>query len=249
MDWGAPGAAEARFTLTDYIAGYLKSALDKAVALAGGPVGVIGYCMGGNLVLPLAQRHPDRVAALVLMATPWDFAAMGGRRILQAMGPGIEALLAGAGRLPVDVLQAMFASLDPTLAGRKFRRFAGLDPGSKRARTFVALEDWLNDGVPLVEAVARECLFGWYGENTPGRGAWCVDGRPVRAEEVRVRSLSVIPEHDTIVPPASARPLARALPGAESLSIAAGHVGMVAGRGAVEALYAPTAEWLGAALA
>ncbi len=250
MDWGTPRAEEAGFSLTDYIAGYLKSALDTAVALAGGPVGVIGYCMGGNLVLPLAQSHGTQVAALVLMATPWDFAAMdpGATRILQAMGPGIEGLLKGAGRLPVDVLQSMFAALDPTLAGRKFQRFAGLDPGSKRARNFVALEDWLNDGVPLVEAVARECLFGWYGENTPGRGAWRIDGRPVRAEDVRVRSLVAIPEHDTIVPPASARALADALPGAERLTIAAGHIGMVAGRGAVRALYEPTAEWLAAAL-
>jgi len=31
---------------------------------------VIGYCMGGNLVLQLAERHLDTINALALLATP-----------------------------------------------------------------------------------------------------------------------------------------------------------------------------------
>ena len=82
-------------------------------------------------------------------------------------------------RSPVDPIQTLFWRLDPLLVERKFVRFAGLDPASRAARGFVALEDWLNDGVPLARKVARECARDWYGDNLPARGEWRVDGAPV----------------------------------------------------------------------
>jgi polyhydroxyalkanoate synthase len=146
--------------------------------------------------------------------------------------------------LPVDVLQAMFASLDPFLALNKFTRFAGQDPDSAAGRHFVALEDWLNDGVPLVRDVAKECLFDWYGRNTPGRGLWRVAGDRVEPRAVRCPSLVVVPERDTIVPPKSAEPLGRALPDAETVYQPAGHIGMVAGRNGPAKLYPLVVDWL-----
>ena len=92
--------------------------------------------------------------------------------------------------------------LDPLLALRKFTRFAALAEGSAAARGFVALEDWLNDGVPLALPVARECLGGWYGENAPGRGAGAVAGTAGPAGARRVPGLVVVPAQDRIVPPA-----------------------------------------------
>ncbi|MGB1006082.1 MAG: alpha/beta fold hydrolase, partial [Thalassobaculaceae bacterium] len=75
LDWGAPDATSRAFTLTDVIAGRLESALTRARTLAGRPVTLVGYCMGGTLAVALAQRRPDAVAALVCMAAPWDFTA------------------------------------------------------------------------------------------------------------------------------------------------------------------------------
>ena len=250
MDWGVPLAKERNLTLGDYVSGRLESALEAVVDLAGRPAGVVGYCMGGLLAVALAQRRPERVAALALMATPWDFHARGGARphLLEAMAPGIVHLLDTLGFLPVDVLQAMFAGLNPYLTAAKFRRFAAMEAGSERARSFVALEDWVNDGVPLAGPVARECLQGWYVNNTPRRLSWLVQGRAVLPAEVEAPSLVIIPGSDRIVPPASAAALADALEGAERWELAAGHVGMVAGGGATGKLYKPLAEWLDKAL-
>jgi len=64
---------------------------------------------------------------------------------------------------------------------RKFLAFARMDPTHPKAAAFVALEDWLNDGVPLAAPVARECLAGWYGANTPATGQWRVAGKVVEA--------------------------------------------------------------------
>ena len=240
LDWGWPGTAERRFTLTDYIAGRLERALLAA------PPGVIlaGYCMGGLLALAAALRQPDRVAGLALLATPWDFATGAQAAGIARLLPGFEPLMAAQGALSVDLLQSLFAMQDPFAIARKFRAFGRLDQASARARRFVALEDWLNDGVPLAAPVAREALGEWYGRNTPARGEWCVAGLPVTPADWRGPAFLAIPARDRIVPPASALPLAAAIPGARVHLAQAGHIGMVAGEGAEAALWRPLLEWV-----
>jgi polyhydroxyalkanoate synthase len=203
--------------------------------------------MGGLLALPLALARQDAVAGLMLLATPWDFHAERGafaRAAAEALTPwwsSVDRL----GELPIDALQTMFAALDPFLVLRKFRGFAALDPASAQAREFVALEDWLNDGVALAGPVAAECLGGWYGENLPGRGAWALDGRLVDPRALARPALVVVPAQDRIVPPASALALARAIPRAETMQPALGHIGMVASSRAPATLWPALGAWLG----
>jgi polyhydroxyalkanoate synthase len=240
VDWGTPGELERRFTLTDYIAGRLEAALDVAAATAGEPMPVMGYCMGGVLALALAERRPRRVSALALLATPWDFHAERAEQahLLGALMPSLKTAFGVLGELPVDVLQTLFAALDPLLALRKFSRFAELGDNDPRAREFVALEDWLNDGVPLALPVAEAVLTEWYGGNATARGAWRVAGRsPMPA-------LVLVPAQDRIVPPGSARALAAALPSAESWTPALGHIGMVVSREAPRTVWQPLRDWL-----
>jgi polyhydroxyalkanoate synthase len=246
VDWGHPGDIERRFSFADYIAGRLEDALEAAGALAGEPMAVMGYCMGGLLALALAARRPRRVSALALLATPWDFHAERPEQahLLGALAPSFAATFRLFGELPVDILQTLFVALDPLLALRKFSRFAELDVGSARAREFVALEDWLNDGVPLALPVAEALLVDWYGANLTYRRAWRVAGRVVDAERCAMPSLVVVPAQDRIVPPGSARALGTALPNAEVLSPPLGHIGMVVSHDAPRAVWQPLGDWL-----
>ena len=165
-------------------------------------------------------------------------------RLLGALAPSFEPLLQSLGELPVDAIQALFACLDPSLVLRKFLDFARLDPASERARQFVALEDWLNDGVPMAAEVARECLAGWYGENRTGRGQWRVAGKLIDPTRLALPTLVVIPHQDRIVPPGSALALASALPKAQVLRPPTGHIGMMAGGRAEGEVWQPVASWL-----
>lgn len=246
VDWQSPGEAERRFDLGDYILGRLAGALDAVVEdCAERPV-VIGYCMGGDLALGLAHHRAGDLAGLALLATPWDFHAERPEQaaLLAALLPAFAPLLESLGELPVDLLQALFAALDPNLALRKFLAFATLDPDSERARQFVALEDWLNDGVPLAASVARECLGKWYGENATARGAWRLGGRPVLPQRIKLPSLAVIPDQDRIVPPGSALALAKALPDCRILRAPTGHIGMMSGGRAAAAVWRPVSDWI-----
>ena len=244
LDWGAPGADERDFGLDDYILGRLEPALEAVRHDAGRPVTLAGYCMGGTMVLPLAARSD--VAALVLLATPWDFWADGRHqaRLIAAHLPGLTALIESLVQLPPDALQAMFAALDPLLAARKFSAFAALPPASAAARNFVALEDWLNDAVPLTGRVARACLEDWYGANAPARGNWRVGAKAVRPERIHVPALNVVPARDRIVPPASAAALSAVLPRVETWRPPLGHIGMMASPRTKRLLWRRLAAWI-----
>ena len=242
LDWGTPLLRERDATLTDIIAG----TLERAIAAVGQPVVLAGYCMGGMLATAAAQRRPERVRALALLATPWDFHAedAAAAKRLGAMLPMLEPTMQMTGTLPVDALQTLFASLDPGGIPAKFRAFAALDQASEKAARFVALEDWLNDGVPLAAPVARETLGGWYGVNTPARGEWRIAAEPIRPERLQLPCFVAVPGTDRIVPPASALALAGLIPGAVVHRPASGHIGMAAGPRAAGNLWSPLLDWL-----
>jgi len=246
VDWGSPGAEERTFDLTAYIAGRLEAAAEAAASHGGARPAVLGYCMGGLLAVALAQRRPDLLGALALLATPWDFHAERAEqaRLLGRLVEPLAQICAPSGEVSVDILQMLFLANDPLASARKFTGLAAIPRGGAEERDFVALEDWLNDGVPLALPVAREALGGWYGENRPGLGQWRVAGRPVLPQEVTAPSLVIVPRQDRIVPPLTAAALADRLPRAERLDPPLGHIGMVVGRAAPREVWGKLADWL-----
>ncbi|HVZ01747.1 MAG TPA: alpha/beta fold hydrolase [Dongiaceae bacterium] len=246
IDWSAPGDAERDFDFADYIL-RLERALEAVAREPGGPIFAVGYCMGGNLALALALRRQAELAGLILLATPWDFHAENKEHslMLAEIGRSLEPVLQLFGELPVDLLQVFFSGFDPFQVLRKFQGFGALDPASPGAQKFVALEDWLNDGMAVAAAIARECLLGWYGENRTARNQWLVGGEPVDPGKFLRPALSLIPAGDRIVPPKSALALADALPRSDRLLPTAGHIGMMAGRGALPLVWEPMRKWVG----
>jgi polyhydroxyalkanoate synthase len=246
LDWGLPGERERRYGIDDYVVRILIPAIVDIALRTGKPVRLVGYCMGGTLAVAAAVLATAGVAKLALVAAPWDFhIGMDALRAhLTSMRPMLEGILATYGEAPFDLIQTLFASIDPALVGRKFRKFAALDPNSDEARRFVMLEDWLNDPVPLAAEVARACWFDWYGDNTPARGLWQVGGTKIDPSVVKCPSLALIPSRDRIVPPESAEALARVLPNADVRKLPLGHIGMMASGRAAEVTYAPLIAWL-----
>ncbi|WP_243735649.1 alpha/beta fold hydrolase [Dongia mobilis] len=246
VDWDAPGPLERGFSLSDYIVGRLQAALQAVRREKGGPIIAIGYCMGGDLALALALRRQKDLAALVCLATPWDFHAENAShaRMVGQIGHQLEPILQILGEMPVDLLQSFFSGLDPFQVLKKFQHFATLDPEGASARRFVALEDWLNDGIALAAPVARECLTGWYGANSTGNLAWRVGGRVVDPAGLDLPVLNVIPSADRIVPPGSSRALTRRLARVEEMAPHAGHIGMMVGRHAAAEIWQPMAAWM-----
>lgn len=255
VDWGVPGPGEADFGLDGYGGRRLVPALAAARAIAGGgPVPVLGYCMGGTLAVGLAARVPEAVSALIAIGAPWDFSANVGiagalRSLIRSRGaPRADQLLRsmgeGFGLVPVNFLQTLFALVNPMQAALKFQKLARLDPAGPAAELFVALEDWLADGVPMPSAAARDLLVGWHIRNDTGTGRWRFLGQRVSPLAIRAPALVVCGESDSIAPPMLARPLATMLPQATVRVARTGHVGMIVGSEARAAVWRPLADFL-----
>lgn len=245
LDWGCPDQAEKDFSVDDYILQRLHRAVVELVAHHQRPIHLLGYCMGGNLCLAYASLFPFAVQSLILLATPWDFHSDPAMRTrIQLLKPVLDLIIQQTGHLPIDVLQSLFASLDPVLIQDKFIRFSHINPNSEKARFFVALEDWLNDGVPLAQQVARTCLFDWFEQNTPGRNQWQVAGHNITPQTLPTPTYLLIPETDRIVPPESALALHDALPNSTLSRVSSGHITMTCGPKAKSQTYDPICKWL-----
>lgn len=251
LDWGEPGFDEREFNLETYATDRLLPALAILRAISRSDVSLVGYCMGGTLAACLAARRPQGISDLVTIGAPWSFghesgAIAGLRQTLRSgdinLDATLHALQSAFGLIPVDLFQMLFALLDPLQVAGKFRRFDAQPADSDTI--FVALEDWLADGVCMAGPAARNLLIDWQLNNRLDAGQWSFLGGFPDPARITVRTLVVAGRRDTIAPPESADVLAAIIPRAALLAPQAGHVGMIMGSDAARQVWHPVADFL-----
>lgn len=243
FDWGEPSGEPSPLSLEGYVLKRLEPALDLLYIKHRRPIKLVGYCMGGVLGLSLAARQPHKVDQLALLATPWDFTAAG----YAATAPSrqsLEKIFASDDEVSAEAVHTWFYLQRPWVVHEKFAKFNAYENGSIKHREFLAIEQWLQDGVALSAPAAREGFIHWAHDNLPMLGRWNVGGKPVRLNEINVSTFVAVAERDSIVPPPASLPLVSGLPGAVHHSIPAGHISMVAGSKAANLLWKPLANWL-----
>jgi polyhydroxyalkanoate synthase len=236
VDWGMPTREDSDLDLTDHVERLLVPLLD---GLCPRPV-LVGYCLGGTIAIAAAARMP--VAAVATIAAPWHFSGYDepARGALDAIWTAAEHASSTLGLLPIEVLQAAFWQLDPARTIAKYEAFAAMLPGSAAARAFVRLEDWANTGAPLPHAAARALFVDCIAADRPGRGAWRIGDTVVDPLLLGCPTTEFVSLTDRIVPAATA------IGFADRRDLALGHVGMIVGRRARDALWTPLAAWIGA---
>ena len=245
LDWGEPTKDSGQQNLDDVLHQKLLSSLlflnDKV-----GSFNALGYCMGGTLLAGAVHLKPEGLNKVIYLAAPWDF--LGGNRQLQQqvlMGTASALQMTESGRpLPSNWIQSVFAAVNAERNIHKFADFAAMDQDSERARMFVAVEDWLNDGVDLPPALARTCVVDWYGQNKPAKGEWIVGGTPVDPSQTKNPVLVVTSSTDRLVPEESSHALANLIPHARLLQSSCGHIGMMTSARAQTEVWKPIAQWL-----
>jgi len=243
LDWGTP-VDEVDFSTADYITAYAIPALQALREAHDGPIALLGYCMGGIFATAMAQLAPLFVDALILLATPWDFSAPDTPRVLldtptQLM---LRQWIGGMNPVPPLVTQSIFQMIDPWRVQEKYSRYPDLSDDEKTH--FLAVEEWVNDGVPLAQKVAEECFVDWPHDNILANHQWKVGRRWIEPASINCPTLAVIPTNDLIVPTGCALPLAHAIPRCDILQPQAGHVSMIVGKKAKAALWKPLTLWL-----
>ncbi len=240
-DWGLAAQDEGQADVHKAVEQRLIPALESL----GGPALMLGYCMGGLFAAAVSAMRPDLARGLVMLAAPWNFhdekAALKSR--LQLMKPTAIPFMKQHNRLPESWMQAVFATLDPEGSIKKFSSFAAMAEDDPRVPVFMAVEDWLNEGLDLPAGIAMMCMEEWYEQNLPHLGQWTVCGKTVRAEDLKVPTLVVAAKEDKIVPLDSALAFADKRVKGDRLVAATGHVGLIAGGKAMADIWKPMADW------
>jgi polyhydroxyalkanoate synthase len=238
VDWGPMRAGERRLGL----AGLVSVRLMPLLAALPGPIRLAGYCLGGTLALAAGQLLGRRLARLALIAAPWHFDGFPDRARRDALETwrAVQPVGKTLGAVPVSLLNPLFWSLDERAVLAKFEALARRPEGDPQLGWFAAVEDWANSGAPLTLPAARDLFLHGFGADRIGRGLWRVGGQLISPARIEAPILDAGAMRDRIVPP-SAR-LRR--PDVARLAVAAGHVGMVVGSGAMQSLWEPLSNWL-----
>ena len=234
VDWGHPRAEDAALGLDDHVTERL---LPMMATLPRPPI-LVGYCLGGSLVLGAAAL--TRVQAVATIAAPWEFDGFptADRDLIAALWRTAKPTSEWLGYVPMEVLQSGFWAMDPARTIRKYAAFTEMEPGSNAERAFLAVEDWANGGPPLTFAAGRDLFENFYAANASGRLNWRIGGTQVNPASLPCPSLSVRSATDRIVPASAAPDLT------DGFTLNLGHVGMIVGGSARELLWDPLSLWL-----
>ncbi len=246
LDWGV-AEDEDRHLTWEMVVERLERAIRAILRKTGAPkVGLLGYCMGATLAGIAAALNPRKVAALINLAGPFDFAH--GGALTHATNPAwfdAEAI-AAAGNVHPAQMQMGFVAMRPTAQLAKWVNFADRahDPAFRAA--FDALEAWSSDNIPFPAAAYQTYITELYQQNLLVKGQHHVGGRRVDLGAIDCPLLTVVTDRDTICPPLAATALNDLCASTDkaTLTIPGGHVGAVVGSRAPTHLYPALAQWL-----
>lgn len=246
IDWGQSAQDPGQTNFETLIQDRIVSILDFVADMYGQKPHAMGYCMGGTILAAVAALAGDKLASATFLAAPWDFHAGGGalQKRVAFWYPSAMQALESKRVLDQDWLQTVFASLDPLLTRNKFIKFADMEEGTPDHDIFIAIEDWLNDGVDLPYEIAQTCIQRWFFDNKTAQNKWHVGGKTIQPAHIDVPCLVVASKQDRLVEYASAHALTASLKNVREVSPQCGHVGMIAGRHAIKTAWQPMVEFI-----
>lgn len=248
VDWGEPGPEDAEVSVADAVLDLLRRAVDRACRHVGADKAfVLGYCQGGLLSLMLASLRSERIAGLVLLATPAKMRE--GGRFADFCRPEVcnpDALVDENGLVSAETMAPAFKLLDPMGNWHKFLALEKASRDPVQLRRALARERWLEENVSVPGALAKELIRWGYQEDRLLQGTWTLRGRAVDVGAVTCPVLVTPCSRDFIAPPAACLPVVDALTGSSEVTVEmqpTGHIGVVVGSHGPRAYYPMLDAW------
>lgn len=248
LDWGELNNTNPDITMENMVAQDLPHMIDAARKSTQNQLDILGYCMGGTLLLGAMQFTKEPLGKLILLAAPWDFHAAdtGFFKSVRAWSPFALEAIKHKGYLPSLWVEALFAMLDMSKAGSKFKEFAEIDSSSERARLFIDVEDWLGSGCDIPSAIAQYCIQEWFAGNVTSQNIWEIAGQKIDLSSYENDVLIIASEKDKITPYECASGAAKHFVNADVtiMKKECGHISYIAGQNAVASIWEPFLEWI-----
>lgn len=250
IDWVPPSSADQGLALEDYVLRFVDEVVSfVADAHRIARVHLLGYCMGGTMAAIFAALGPDRVASLTLLAAPIAFDGRESLLNVWTNAPqfDIDAFIETHGNCPAWFLQGCFVLIKPVQ--NIFEKGATLYEQMGQVQdvsTIFAMERWINDNIPVAGETFRQFVKNLFQRDELVRGELRLGGRVVDLGRITCPVLVLTAKHDHLVAPASSEGIRRSLGSTEveSMTIGAGHVGLVVSGKAHESLWPAATNWL-----
>jgi poly[(R)-3-hydroxyalkanoate] polymerase subunit PhaC len=249
VDWGTPGWEDRGLTFDELVGEHLPKAVERTRRASGADeLTLFGYCMGGTMAGMYAALHPEGIRNLITLTAPFDFADAGTYSVWtdkRYLDPNLVSK--ALGNVPGDLIDLGNKMLRPVTnyVGATMTMWDRLLTG-KDMDGWLAMNKWVNDGVPFPGAAFVQWIGSFYQENRLIRGEMTIKGERVDLSRISMPLLNIVGEADHIVPPPMALPLNEAVSSSDKqlLTIPAGHVGLLVGSGARKGLWPKVVEWL-----
>ena len=264
VDWGRPTREHGHLGLRDYSRDMLGTALESVRSHSGSAdLSLMGWCMGGLFcLLYQGQTLDPRVRNLVTVASPIDLES-GSGVIAGVVGAsqaldGPARLVSRYSNLFLDMLDPALLSWPPWFTTLVFKM---TNPLSSIAsywdlmtqlydREFVeshsTTADYINNMLLYPGGVLRDMAANVVGDNQLSSGRLTFGDTTAEMDRIRCNYLGFAGDNDRLVPVAVAERIIDVLSSAdkEFRTAPGGHMGVIIGSRACDAVWVQTAAWL-----
>jgi polyhydroxyalkanoate synthase subunit PhaC len=254
LDWGVPGPEDKDLKFDDYALNYLPRAIRKVKAVSGSDeFTMLGWCIGAILATIYAALRPDDgLKNLMLLTAPLDFTdkqAGGFVRWVNDQSFDPDKIIDAFGNVPGEMIDYGAKALKPVenYIGSYLTLWDNLD-NPRIVESWHAMNTWVTDLIPMAGATYRQLIKEFYQENRLIEGTLIIRGERVDLSRIRASLLNVIALADHISPPCQSESIMAKVSSKDQflVKVNGGHIGMMAGSGALKRTWPQIDEWLGA---
>ena len=254
LDWGAPGPEDKGLKFDDYVLDYLARAIRKLKAVSGSDeLSVLGWCIGAILTTIYAALRPDDgLKNLLLLTAPLDFTdktAGGFVRWVNDQYFDPDKIIDAFGNMPGEMIDYGAKALKPVenYIGSYLTLWDNLD-NPRIVESWHAMNTWVTDLIPMAGATYKQLIQELYRENRLIEGRMLIRGERVDLSRIRANLLNVIALADHISPPCQSESIMTKVSSKDQLllKVKGGHIGMMAGSGALKYTWPHIDSWLAA---
>ncbi len=254
LDWGAPGPEDKGLKFDDYVLDYLQRAIRKLKAVSGcDEFSMLGWCIGAILTTIYAALRPDSgLKNLILLTAPLDFAdktAGGFVRWVNDQYFDPDKIIDAFGNVPGEMIDYGAKALKPVenYIGSYLTLWDNLDD-PRIVESWHAMNTWVSDLIPMAGATYRQLIKELYRENRLIEGTLTIRGERVDLGRIRANLLNMIALTDHISPPCQSESVMTQVSSQDQLllKVKGGHIGMMAGSGALKRTWPQIEAWLAA---
>ncbi len=254
LDWGVPGPEDKDLKFDDYVFEYLQRAIRKVKAVSGSDeFSMLGWCIGAILTTIYAALRPDEgLKNLLLLTAPLDFTdkkAGGFVRWVNDKSFDPEKIVATFGNVPGEMIDYGAKALKPVenYIGSYLTLWDNLN-NPRIVKSWHAMNTWVTDLIPMAGATYLQLIKGLYQENQLIEGKLIIRGERVDLSHIRANLINVIALADHISPPCQSESIMTKVSSQDQLllKVKGGHIGMMAGSGALKFTWPHIDSWLAA---